>query len=222
MAICCLAAAKAAPSHWDSGSSSQQLEGVPDLETYSKISFPKYDILDLGEYSKGHVPGDEIKVTKESKITIPQPYPVKIPVPQPYPVHIEKPYPVHETKIVKVPYPVPQVIEKKVPYPVEVPKPYPVHVNSDEGSHGGGFDQLGGGASYGGDIGGHQAFEGNGYGVQEHTAELPSNEGYEAGIGGGNLNPHDAQSLEGGYEGLSAESGGWQPLGGEEGQGQYH
>ncbi|KAL1489723.1 hypothetical protein ABEB36_013658 [Hypothenemus hampei] len=205
LAICCLGAAKAAPSQWGSSSSQQQLDGVPDLFTFGKITFPKYDLLDLGEYSKDHLPGDEIKVTKESKITIPQPYPVKIPIPQPYPVHIEKPYPVHETKIIKVPVPVPQIVEKKVPYPVEVPKPYPVHIqdHSENGGGGGGFEI-------------HQALEGGGYGVQEEHAELPSNEGYEGGIGGGNFNPYETKALEGSYEGPSAESGGWQPIEGDE------
>lgn len=206
LAICCLGAAKAIPSQWGSSSSSgqQQLEGVPDLFTFGKITYPKYDILDLGEYTKDHVPGDEIKITKESKITIPKPYPVKIPIPQPYPVHIDKPYPVHETKIVKVPVPVTQIVEKKVPYPVEVPKPYPVQVHT----HSEGLESLGGGG--GGLEGHHQALEG-GYGVQEQV-ELPSNEGYEEGIGGGSYNPYESKALEESYAG---ESGGWQPIGGD-------
>ncbi|ENN80991.1 hypothetical protein HUJ04_011621 [Dendroctonus ponderosae] len=203
LAICFLQAAKAEPSNWGL-SSNQQLEGVPDLETYTKITYPKYDILDLGDYSKGHLPGDEIKLTKESKLTIPQPYPVKIPIPQPYSVHIDKPYPVHEAKIVKVPVPVPQIVEKKVPYPVEVPKPYPVQVESD-GGNGGGYE-------------GHQAVESSGYGVQEEHLQLPSNEGYESGIGGGSFNPYESKALE--ESAPSAESGGWQPPG-DDGQG-YH
>ncbi|XP_050299356.1 uncharacterized protein LOC126738187 isoform X2 [Anthonomus grandis grandis] len=213
-AICCLCVAvKASPSQWGSSSSgNQQLEGVPDLETFGKIKYPKYNILDLGEYSHDHLPGDEIKVIKESKITIPQPYPVKIPVPHPYPVHIEKPYPVHETKIVKVPYPVPQIVEKKIPYPVEVPKPYPVPVHSHESDHGDALSQLQGSGGYGGNIGGHQAVESNSYGVEEQHAELPSNEGVEYSIGGGS-NPYEPKSLE---VDTSGQSEGWQPIGEEE------
>ncbi|XP_066147075.1 uncharacterized protein [Euwallacea fornicatus] len=212
LAICCLGAAKATPSQWgSSGSSSQQLEGVPDLEIYSKITYPKYDILDLGEYSKDHLPGDEIKVTKDSKITIPQPYPVKVPVPQPYPVHIDKPYPVHETKIVKVPVPVPQIVEKKVPYPVEVPKPYPVQLHTQADNGGSGLEHYGGGGG-GGGLEGHQALEGS-YGIQE---QFPSDEGYESGIGGGSV--YDTKALE---ETSGGDAGGWQPIGGDEGHGLY-
>ncbi|CAG9762398.1 unnamed protein product [Ceutorhynchus assimilis] len=200
LAICCLlGTAKAAPGPWASGSSSKQpLEGTPD---FSNIHYPKYDLIDLGEYSKGHVPGDEIKVIKEQKISIPQPYPVKIPVPQPYPVHIEKPYPVHHTKIVKVPVPYPQVIEKKVPYPVEVPKPYPVPVESHH-HESAGLEHLG-----------HHALES--YDAQEPHGQLPSNEGYEHGVGGGHLNQLEAKLEE--HSGL--ENHGWQPIGGEESHG---
>ncbi|KAF7272202.1 hypothetical protein GWI33_015000 [Rhynchophorus ferrugineus] len=229
IAICCLATAKALPSgigglgggsygggsYGGGGGGSSggqvQLDGVPDIESYGGISYPNYNIIDLGEYAKGHVPGDEIKISRDSKITIPSPYPVKIPVPQPYPVPVDKPYPVVETKYVKVPYPVTQVLEKKVPYPVEVPKPYPVPISSGDGGQG-----LGGGlgGGFGGSFGGHQALEGNGYGVQESGVDLPANEGYDAGIGGGaSASSYDARALEEQSYSGGAETGGWQPLG---------
>ncbi|XP_060532502.1 uncharacterized protein LOC132705714 [Cylas formicarius] len=217
IAICSLLGPKASASHYGSGQQQQQLEGIPDLSSFGKISYPKYDILDLGEYSHDHVPGPEIKITKESKITIPQPYPVKIPVPQPYPVHVPKPYPVEHTKLVKVPVPVPQVIEKKVPYPVEVPKPYPVPVHQE--NHGG-YDnnaqQIGG---YGGGVEHQQALEGGGYGVQEdHGAALG-----EADYGGGSLSSYDAKALEDDVQVGGVDNKGWTPLdGGEGGDGQYH
>lgn len=144
IAICCLAwTAKARPGIGHVG-----LMGIPDLETYGSIHYPKYDILDLGEYSKGQVPGPQIHETKHITIKEPQPYPVQVPVPHPYPVHIPKPYPVVETKIVKVPHPVPVEVVKNVPVPVEVPKPYPVPVSH---SHGGDWDLhgAGSGTSYG-------------------------------------------------------------------------
>ncbi|XP_023012324.2 uncharacterized protein [Leptinotarsa decemlineata] len=128
-AICCLTVtAKARPGYDHYGS--HNLGGIPDTRDYSILKYPKYDILELGEYSKGHLPGDEIYVNKHVIEHVPEPYPVKVPVPHPYPVHIEKPYPVVETKYVKVPHAVPYEIVKQVPIPVEVPKPYPVPVDS--------------------------------------------------------------------------------------------
>lgn len=128
------------------------------MQTFSGIHYPKYDIIDLGEYSKGHVPGPQIHETKHITVKEPQPYPVQVPVPHPYPVHVPKPYPVVETKIVKVPQPVPYEVIKNVPVPVEVPKPYPVPVSH---GHGGDWDSHGAGsgrsyeveASNGGSIG---------------------------------------------------------------------
>lgn len=122
VAICCLAStAKARPGIGHVG-----LEGIPDLQTFAGIHYPKYDLLDLGEYTKGQVPGPQIHETKHITVREPQPYPVKIPVPQPYPIHVPKPYPVVETKLVKVPHPVPVEVIKNVPVPVEVPKPYQI------------------------------------------------------------------------------------------------
>lgn len=144
VAICCsIWTAKARP-----GIGHGRLEGIPDLQTYSGIHYPKYDLLDLGEYSKGQVPGPQIHETKHITVKEPQPYPVQVPVPHPYPVHIPKPYPVVETKLVKVPQPVPYEVVKKVPVPVEVPKPYPVSVSH---GHGGDWDLhgAGSGTSYG-------------------------------------------------------------------------
>lgn len=152
VAICCLAwTAKARPGIGHIG-----LVGIPDLDTYAGIQYPKYDILDLGEYSKGQVPGPQIHETKHITVKEPQPYPVQVPVPQPYPVHIPKPYPVVETKLVKVPHPVPVEVVKKIPIPIEVPKPYPVSQGNggDWDLHGAGSGQsFGVQAAFGGNLG---------------------------------------------------------------------
>lgn len=136
--------------------------GTPDLQSYGGIEYPKYQLLDLGEYSTGLIPATEIHETKHITVKDPQPYPVKVPVPHPYPVHVAKPYPVVETKYVKVPQPVPYEVTKSVPVPVEVPKPYPVPVQA--GGHDSGFG-LGGGAGGFGDL--HGAGSGQSYGAEE-------------------------------------------------------
>ncbi|CAG9861095.1 unnamed protein product, partial [Phyllotreta striolata] len=107
------------------------LHGVPDRQTFSEIKYPQNELIHLGEYSKGYLPGDMIHEIKHIAIPKPEPYPVKIEVPHPYPVHVAKPYPVVKTKYVKVPHAVPYEIVKPVPVPVEVPKPYPVPVYTD-------------------------------------------------------------------------------------------
>ncbi|KAG5882870.1 hypothetical protein JTB14_034589 [Gonioctena quinquepunctata] len=164
-AICCLmVTAKARPGYDHHGS--HNLEGIPDIRDYSELKYPKYDLLDLGEYSKGHLPGDEIHESKHITVKVPEPYPVRVPVPHPYPVHIQKPYPVVETKYVKVPHAVPYEIVKTVPVPVEVPKPYPVPAHGDSGWHG---DS-------------HQAGSQQSYGIHDRNSELQN-----SGDGGQNL-----------------------------------
>ncbi|XP_028149441.1 uncharacterized protein LOC114342831 [Diabrotica virgifera virgifera] len=183
IAICCLSVtAKARP-----GIGSTKLEGIPDLQTFGGISYPKYDILHLGEYSKGFVPGDTIHESKHETITVPKPYPVKIPVPHPYPVHISKPYPVVETKYVKVPYAVPHEIVKHVPVPVEVPKPYPVSVHEHGDSHGAGSSPV-----YGVQNGGEH------YGTSEQVSNY---ETQEPNIEEGGLSGHQENSLTDGNPG---------------------
>ncbi|CAG9819898.1 unnamed protein product [Phaedon cochleariae] len=178
---------------------SKDLEGVPDLQSFGETKYPKYDILDLGEYSKGHLPGDEIHITKHVTIKEPQPYPVKIPVPHPYPVPVAKPYPVVETKYVKVPYAVPYEIQRPVPVPIEVAKPYPVSVHENSG--------------WNGDL--HQAGSGHNYGVQETNGDgyYGSHLNYEA-QGDGDAQYH--QSEEPQESNVSQESqegrGGWTGL----------
>lgn len=143
--VCCLSVAVIArPGIGHTG-----LQAIPDLQTYGEIKYPHNELIHLGEYSKGFLPGDSIHETKHITVKEPQPYPVKIPVPHPYPVHIEKPYPVVETKYVKVPIAVPYEITKNVHVPVEVPKPYPVHVDHDSHGEGSSYGQgyIGGDSS---------------------------------------------------------------------------
>ncbi|RZB38794.1 hypothetical protein BDFB_011336 [Asbolus verrucosus] len=135
-AICCLATAQARPG-FDHGGGSQQLQGVPDLSHYGKLTYPKFDVIDLGGGVKDSLPPAVVEITKTVSIKEPQPYPVKFPVPVPHPVPVAKPYPVVQTKIVKIPQPFPVEVIKKVPVPIEVPKPFPVP--SHEGSFGGSF-----------------------------------------------------------------------------------
>ncbi|KAJ8962996.1 hypothetical protein NQ314_005635 [Rhamnusium bicolor] len=188
-AICCLVVvAKARPGY---SHGSDKLEGIPNLETYGYIKYPKYDLIELGEYSKGQIPGDIIHESKHVSVKVPEPYPVKVPVPHPYPVPVAKPYPVYETKIVKVPHAVPYEVIKNVPVPVEVPKPYPVPVQE----HSGGWDS-------------HQAGSGNidqvggqGYGLQEHGNDV-GNLGGE----GQHLSSYESQ----GYGGDQGSQGDWQ------------
>ncbi|XP_018561422.1 uncharacterized protein LOC108903660 [Anoplophora glabripennis] len=190
-AICCLAVvAKARPGY---SHGSDRLEGIPDLESFSNIKYPKYDILGLGEYSEGHLPADEIHVTKHVTVKEPQPYPVKVPVPHPYPVPVAKPYPVVETKYVKVPHAVPYEIVKKVPVTVEVPKPYPVPV------HSGGGDSWHAGSGNVGQV--------ESYAVQEQGNDVGN-------LGGGDhISSYEAQGYGGADQG---GQGDWQPSGQQE------
>lgn len=167
---CCFLTAQARPGIHGGG---HGLQGVPGIGAYGKVEFPKFDILELGEFSKGSLPPETIVSNKEIVIKEPQPYPVKVPHPVhvPYPVH--KPYPVVQTKIIKVPQPVPYEIVKKVPVPIEVPKPYPVPVSSHGGSSGG----YGGG--YGNGIE-HQSLGGN---EGSYGGGSDYGSGYEGGFG---------------------------------------
>ncbi|KAJ8978495.1 hypothetical protein NQ317_009123 [Molorchus minor] len=147
-AICCLAITAKARPGYDHGS--HRLEGIPDLETFGYIKYPQYNLLELGEYTKGFLPADTIHESKHITVNVPEPYPVKIPVPHPYPVPVPKPYPVVETKYVKVPHAVPYEVVKKVPVPIEVPKPYPVPVHGGQSS---GWDSSHAGSEQGGSLG---------------------------------------------------------------------
>lgn len=153
IAICCMTAQ--ASQFYDGGG--LQLVGVPDLDHYEKLEYPKYDIQELGSETHGHIPPKTIKVLKTISYKVPEPYPVKVPFKVPYPVTVEKPIPVVETKFIKVPHPIPIPVVKEVPVPHEVPKPYPVPAEEFKapeqdaghgwaGSFGGGF----GGSSFGG------------------------------------------------------------------------
>ncbi|KAK9886867.1 hypothetical protein WA026_019124 [Henosepilachna vigintioctopunctata] len=132
----------------------QNLQTVPQIESYGKIKYPHYDIIDLGTHQKGLIPPKVVQITKKVVIREPKPYPVEIPHPVPYPVPHKVPFPVVHTKILKVPEPVPFPVTKTVHVPLEVPKPYPVSAHEYQGSSG---DQTG----YGGGAGGFSQHDNN-------------------------------------------------------------
>lgn len=103
-----------------------KLQTVPNKDSYGKIEYPHFDIIELGEYKKHHLPPKVIHVNKRIVIKEPKPYPVKVPHHVPYPVIQKVPYPVINKEIVKVPEPIPYPVVKTIHVPVEVPKPYPV------------------------------------------------------------------------------------------------
>ncbi|CAH0560912.1 unnamed protein product [Brassicogethes aeneus] len=173
-AICCLATAQARPGHIGGGEH-YQLEGVPGVDAYGKTQYPQFNIIELGEYSKGQLPPATIVSNKQITIKVPQPYPVKVPHPVHVPVPVAKPYPVIQTKIVQVPQHVPYEVIKRVPVPVEVPKPYPVPANEHH-SH---QSQENFGGSFEGAFGGHNAVS-NSYGVPGHQQGTPLGEGQYA------------------------------------------
>ncbi|XP_045479945.1 alpha/beta-gliadin A-V-like [Harmonia axyridis] len=147
----------------------QQLQTVPDFESYGKIEYPHFDIIELGSYQKGDIPPKTIHLTKKIVIKEPKPYPVKVPHPVPYPVPHKVPYPVVHTELVKVPHPVPYPVTKTVPVPVEVPKPYPVpsHELQDSGEGQSGY----GGGQNGGDQGNYAEFNQQSGGEQDYGSQ---------------------------------------------------
>ncbi|KAF5294548.1 hypothetical protein FQR65_LT10740 [Abscondita terminalis] len=120
----------------DGGNLQYELMGVPDINGYGALNYPKFAILDLGTSQQGDIPPKVVKISSTVALKIPKPYPVKIPHNVPYPVHVDKPYPVPVPQLIKVPQPVPVEVIKKVPVPVEVPKPYPVPQNEYSQSQG--------------------------------------------------------------------------------------
>ncbi|XP_044749447.1 myrosinase-binding protein 2-like isoform X2 [Coccinella septempunctata] len=152
----------------------QQLHSVPEFESYGKIVYPHFDIIELGSYQEGHIPPKTVHITKKIVITEPKPYPVKVPHPVPYPVPQKVPYPVVHTELLKVPHPVPYPVTKTVQVPVEVPKPYPVPEHEFKGSEGG--DSGYGGNQNGGDQGSYAQFDHNsGGGDQGSYAQFDHN-----------------------------------------------
>lgn len=173
-----------------------RLYGVPDLDGYSKLHYPHYDLQDLGTIYKGDIPSDVIKVTNVLAVKIPQPYPVKIPHSVPVPVHIKTPYPVPVTKIVQVPQPYPVEIIKNVQVPVEVPKPYPVPENEYKASQNGQESAPISKDPYGNNGGYHEGYGGDhvqiSQALQAATYEEPNHS--ENSYGQGNYNSYDRNS----------------------------
>ncbi|KAL3265448.1 hypothetical protein HHI36_009652 [Cryptolaemus montrouzieri] len=147
------------------------LQAIPDLESYGKIQYPHFDIIELGSYQKGDIPPKVIHITKKIVIKQPHPYPVKVPHPVPYPVPHKVPYPVVHTKVETVAQPVPYPVIKTVQVPVEVPKPYPVPVH-DYKAPDGGQTAYGGGTSGSGQE--HHDFSNFGQGDQQEYGEQNS------------------------------------------------
>ncbi|XP_063915094.1 uncharacterized protein LOC135131344 [Zophobas morio] len=194
-AICCLASARARPTYGHGGTS--QLEGVPNDSHYGKLTYPHYDILELGSEIKGSLPPAVVEITKKVVIKEPKPYPVKVPVPVPHPVEVAKPYPVVETKIIKVPHPVPVEVIKKIPVPFEVPKPFPVPSEEFKAPH-----LQAPVSSYGGSFSGHDQF-GHQQAAEVHEESQDGggySGGYDGGYGGGYEGGSDGGS-DGGYGG---------------------
>lgn len=173
-AICCIAAAQA--SYYESGGGGggegYQLEGLPNLDSYGKLEYPKYDIQELGSEIHGEIPPKTIKVHKTITYKVPEPYPVKVPVKVPYPVHIEKPFPVVETKFIKVPHPVPYPVEKPIHVPVEVPKPFPVPAEEYKPPQQDAEGAQGWSGGFGGSFGGSEHIQQT-YGVPGHEPGQP-------------------------------------------------
>lgn len=94
------------------GGGGHNLVGVPGLDNYEHLEYPKYELQELGNEVKGEIPPKTVKVLKTISYKVPQPYPVHIPFKVPYPVTVEKPIPVVQTKIVKVSQPFPVPVEK--------------------------------------------------------------------------------------------------------------
>lgn len=190
-----------------------QLYGVPDIESYGKLQYPKYDLLELGNIVHGELSPKTIKVLKTISYKVPQPYPVKVPYKVPYPVHVEKPFPVVETKFIKVPHPVPFPVYKQVPVPLEVPKPYPVPAEEykppaqEAAAHGwAGASSFGGSYQGGGELqGGLEHLQS--YGVPGQEAGVPLGAAdYQSSFGGAEEQSQDFGSQEEEGHGLEDRS----------------
>lgn len=196
------------------GGAGYQLFGVPDLESYGKLEYPKYDLIELGNIVHGEIPPKTVKVLKTISYKVPQPYPVKVPYKVPYPVHIEKPYPVVETKFIKISHPVPFPVIKEVPVPLEVPKPYPVPADEykppaqEAASQGwAGASSFGGSYQGGGESsqGGLDQFQSYGVPGQEAGAPLGASD-YQSSFGGAEQQSQDYGGQEEEGHGLEDRS----------------
>lgn len=185
------------------GGGSHNLVGVPDLDHYNKLEYPKFELQDLGTETHGEIPPKTIKVLKTISYKVPQPYPVHVPYKVPYPVHIEKPYPVVQTKIVKISHPIPIPADKTPSEHFQPPQDW----SGSEGTFGGSFSEAAAGAeqhaaydgSYGGGGGAEQLQQT--YGVPGHEPGLPLGGGDYAAFAGGA--DHGAEDRSGTYESLA-------------------
>lgn len=195
--------------------------GVPDLDHYEKLEYPKFELQELGTETHGEIPPKTVKVLKTISYKVPEPYPVHIPYKVPYPVHVDKPYPVVQTKIVKISHPIPIPVEKA---PSEDYQPPHESGNGwigsgSEGAFGGSFSS---GAeqqqpTYGGSFGAEQLQQT--YGVPGHEPGLPLGSVDYSSYGGGE--DHGAEDRSGNYESVAAQPKEQQSaLDGEESEGQ--
>lgn len=179
------------------GGGGYNLVGVPDLDHYEKLNYPKFELQELGTETHGEIPPKTVKVLKTISYKVPQPYPVHIPFKVPYPVHIEKPIPVVQTKIVKISHPIPIPVDK-VPSPEEF--------QSSLGSSGGGSDWSGSGSegTFGGSFsesaGGAQQLQET-YGVPGQEPGIPLGAADFSSFGGGE--DHGAEDRSGTYESVA-------------------
>lgn len=188
------------------GGGGHNLVGVPDLDHYEKLDYPKFELQELGTETHGEIPPKTVKILKTISYKVPQPYPVHIPYKVPYPVHIEKPIPVVQTKIVKISHPI----------PIPVDKAHSSEEFHPQLSSGGGSDWSGSGSegTFGGSFsesaGGVQQLQET-YGVPGHEPGIPLGAGDYGSFGGGE--DHGAEDRSGTYESVAqpqVEQGGEQ------------
>lgn len=181
------------------GGGSHNLVGVPDLDHYGKLEYPKFELQELGTETHGEIPPKTVKILKTISYKVPQPYPVHIPYEVPYPVHVEKPIPVIHTKIVKINQPFPVPADKGIPSgefqpPLESGGGGDWSSSGSDGTFGGSFSEP----STGG--GGVQQLQ-QSYGVPGHEPGIPlSAEDFGSFGGGGGGEDHGAEDRSGTYE----------------------
>lgn len=212
-------------SQWlEGGGGGHNLVGVPDLDHYGKLEYPKFELQELGTETHGEIPPKTVKILKTISYKVPQPYPVHIPFKVPYPVHVEKPIPVVQTKIVKISHPIPIPVEKSPSQEFQAPESSGSGgwiASGSEGTYGGSFSEAAPVEQHGG-FGG--SFSGAGaeqlqqsYGVPGQEPGVPLGEGDYASFGGGE--GHGAEDRSGSYEALAQAQ--QEQQGGEEAQGQH-
>lgn len=205
--ICCATAPPLVnASYWlegGGGGGGHNLVGVPDLDHYEKLEYPKFELQELGTETHGEIPPKTVKVLKTISYKVPQPYPVHIPYKVPYPVHVEKPIPVVQTKIVKISHPIPIPVDKVPSEEFQPPHESGSDWSGSGGTFGGSFSEAAPEqhAGFGGGFGGGVEQLQQTYGVPGHEPGLPLGDGDYAQFGGGA--DHGAEDRSGTYESVA-------------------